>query len=86
LVFGGSRQRTARSFKRIARSFKITTTSSMNVCGERRFMKSSRNNEYDNWNKKGPDSQLLVFVITNPQVRRTEDEIAIGVAGGRKGL
>jgi hypothetical protein len=53
---------------------------------ERRFMKSSRNNEYDNSNKKRPDSQVPAFVTTNPPVRRTEDEIAIGVAGGRKGL
>jgi hypothetical protein len=35
----------------------------------------NRNNEYGSRSKKGPDSQLLAFVTTNPESRRTKDEI-----------
>jgi hypothetical protein len=44
---------------------------------ESRFMKSSRNSEYGSRSKKGPDSQLLAFVTTNPESKRTKNEITI---------
>jgi hypothetical protein len=37
----------------------------------------NRNDEYGSRSKKGPDSQLLAFVTTNPESRRTKDEIVI---------
>jgi hypothetical protein len=37
----------------------------------------NRNNEYGSRSKKGPDSQVLAFVTTSPESRRTKDEIVI---------
>lgn len=49
---------------------------------------TGRNNDYGNWDKTKPESQILAFVITNLPVGEPSkaSEIAIGDAGGLKNI